>query len=395
MNTRFSLYSNDKSYRIGRKENPDVKTYYEESLQRDTDLIRGKVIEMGERAEQALRTIVQAINENNRQMCYSVILQDRYIDEMEKELDRLCLEFLVRQQPAAGHLRFVYAAIKINNELERIGDYAESIARQFLSISSLDPQPKFGTIIKIAELAIPMLRNAMQAFIDKDADLAKATMETEDKVDEARNKAHDKLLNRHEKDKLPLEALPPMMIIASRFERVADQACNICEEVLYMATGENVKHQGKEVFRVLFVDQHDSCRGQMAVGIANSLGAQRFVFSSAGLEPREIDPKTAEFMAGMGIDISHQKSKFLNQILNLEHYEVIISLCKEAEAAFPPPPTKTVTIRWHIKDPSQHKGAAEDIKRAYEKTYHFLDTNIRDLVSAIIGDQNNNMEEEK
>src|SRR5262245_37565815 len=109
----------------------------DESLQRSIDLIRRKVIEMSGLAEQALKSALQALTEANRTRAYSVILRDQYIDEAEKELDRLCLEFLVRQQPVAGHLRFVYAVIKINNELERIGDYAESIARQSLIINSV------------------------------------------------------------------------------------------------------------------------------------------------------------------------------------------------------------------------------------------------------------------
>ncbi|MGD8917131.1 MAG: PhoU domain-containing protein, partial [Syntrophobacterales bacterium] len=104
----------------------------EESLQRDIDQIRSKVIKMGTLAEGALRASLHALTQSDRQLAYSVILRDRYIDELEMELDRLCQEFLVRQQPAAGNLRFVYAVIKINNELERIGDYAESIARHFL-----------------------------------------------------------------------------------------------------------------------------------------------------------------------------------------------------------------------------------------------------------------------
>lgn len=372
-----------------------MSTYYEASLQRDIELIRKKVIEMGERAERALRMCLQAITEKNRQIAYSIILQDRYIDEMEKELDRLCLEFLVRQQPAAGHLRFVYAVIKINNELERIGDYAESIARQFLHINSLDAKPKYEKIIQMANLAIPMLRNTIQAFIDQDAELAKSTMEMEDKVDEARTDANDNLIKRLEAEKLPLEAFAPMMIIASRFERVADQAHNICEEVLYMATGENIKHQGKEVFRVLFVDEHDSCRGQMALGIANALGAGRFVFSSAGIEPQEVDPKTVEFMADKGIDISRHNSKYLNQILNIDHYEVIISLSTEADIAFPPAPTKTVSIRWHINDPSTVEGNKKEILTAYDKAFKFLDEHIRDLIEAILGDEFNNEKEEK
>lgn len=364
---------------------------YERTLQQAADLIRRKVVAMGERAERALQTSLRAITENNRQLAYSVILQDRYIDEAEKELDRLCLEFLVRQQPAAKHLRFVYAVIKINNELERIGDYAESIARNYLAISSIDPQPSYDKVVEIAELSIPMLRNALEAFLEEDAELAKKTMQLEKRVDEVRAIAQDRVMTRHEENKLPLEALSPMMIIISRFERVADQACNLCEEVLYMCTGENIKHQGKEVFRILFVDLHDSCRAQMAVGIANALQLDRFVFSSAGIDPKEVDQKTIDFMAGMGIDISHQKSKYLNQILNLEHYEVIISLSKEAEVAFPPPSTKTVSIRWHIEDPSTVKGSPEEVRRAYERTYSFLDAHIRDLVEAILGDELNGL----
>ena len=93
-----------------------------------------------------------------------------------------------------------------------------------------------------------------------------------------------------------------------------------------------------------------------------------------------------EVMAGMGIDISHQKPKFLNQIVNLEHYEVIISLAEEADVAFPPAPTKTVSIKWHIDDPSEGRGKPEEMKRAYERTYQFLDSHIRDLVNAILGE---------
>src|SRR5438046_8005343 len=102
-------------------------THLEESLQRDIDFIRGKVQEMAARDEQALNTCLAALQQSNRQLAYSVILRDRHIDELEKEIDRLCLEFIVRQQPGAGHLRFVYATIKINAELARIGDSAESI----------------------------------------------------------------------------------------------------------------------------------------------------------------------------------------------------------------------------------------------------------------------------
>src|SRR5687768_10813528 len=131
--------------------------HLEASLQRDIDLIRGKVQEMAGRCEQALNTCVKALQESNRQLAYSVILRDRYIDELEKQVDRLCLEFIIRQQPVAAHLRFVYATIKINAELERIGDYAESIARQILKIAKYDLKAFHSQYVEIANLSIPML----------------------------------------------------------------------------------------------------------------------------------------------------------------------------------------------------------------------------------------------
>src|SRR5438045_5431357 len=139
-------------------------SHYEESLQRDRKSIQGKVLEMSKLAQRALRDSLQALVERNRVLAYAVILRDQYIDELEKEVDRLCLEFLVRQQPAGAHLRFAYATIKINLELERIGDYAESIARQVLKISNLQPQPSYEKYVAIANLSIPILQQAVQSY---------------------------------------------------------------------------------------------------------------------------------------------------------------------------------------------------------------------------------------
>lgn len=367
-----------------------MATHLEESLKRGIDLIRDKVIEMGSLAERALQGSLQALVERKQQLAYSVILRDQYIDELEKELDRLCLEFLLRHQPVGAHLRFVYAAIKINNELERVGDYAESIARHFLRISDIEPQPSYAKFVEIANIAIPMLRNAIQAFVDQNVELARATTALEDKVDGIRNSIHEDLMQLREEGKLPLEMLAPLMIIASRFERVADQACNICEEVMFMCSGEYIKHKGGEVFRVLFVDDGNASTSQMAEGIADALNQSKFVFSSAGISPRSVDPRAVRFMADNGLDISRQTSKYLNQIPNLDHYQVIVALSKAARAAFPPPPTKTVSIEWEVQDPAKAEGALEETRAAYEKTFQFLETHIRDLVEAILGDEMNN-----
>src|ERR1043165_9249788 len=128
--------------------------HLEETLQRDADRIRRKVREMAGLCGMALEGCLSALSDKNRQLAYSVIIRDQRIDELEKEIDRLCLEFLVRQQPVAGTLRFAYVTIKINSELERVGDYAESIARQILALSGLEVTIPIERFAAIANLAI-------------------------------------------------------------------------------------------------------------------------------------------------------------------------------------------------------------------------------------------------
>lgn len=361
-------------------------SHYEQHLQRDLDLIRGKVQAMAHLADRALRDSLKALVENHLTLAYSVILRDQYIDELEKELDRLCLEFLVRQQPVAGHLRFAYATIKINLELERIGDYAESIARQVLKVASLHDQLPLKDFSALAEVSIPMLQNAVKAFLDQNAELARASMPDEDKADLLRIKLDAELLRLNQAGVVPITLLTPLQTIARRFERVADQAKNICEETLYMCTGEYLKHRGSEVLRVLFVDENNSCRSQMAEAIANSLNARGLLFSSAGIEARAIDWRTVEFLQEKGIDISRQVPKSVSQIPNLEHYQVVIALASQAKKVFPPPPTKSVGLDWNIEDPSVRPGSLADVREAYEQTFQFLNKHVRDLVQAMVGD---------
>lgn len=364
-----------------------MATHLEQSLQRDISLIKGKIVEMAGKAGIALKTCVKALQEQNRQLAYTVILRDQFIDDLEKQIDRLCLEFIVRQQPVAGTLRFAYATIKINAELERIGDYAESIARQILKIHSIQSQPFYVRYVEIANLSIPMLHDAIQAFVDQNAELARSTMEIEDKVDVVRNEINAELLRAEHEGKIPLEALTPLMTIARRFERVSDQAKNICEEVLYMCTGEYVKHKGTEVIRILFVDLHNSFRSQMAEAFGNNMNQPRLMFSSAGLAPKPIDQRTAKFLQEKGIDSSRQTSKSVEQIPNFDHYQVIIALDKEAKKVFPAPPTKTVSLDWNVADPSKVQGSEQEIHQAYEQTYKFICEHIEDLTQAILDDK--------
>ena len=360
--------------------------HYEETLQRDIERIRSKVRQMASLAEGSLRSCLRALIERNRQLAYSVIVRDQRIDELEKEIDRLCLEFIVRQQPVAGTLRFAYAAIKINSELERVGDYAESMARQILMLTSMDFEFPGDRFTEIAQSATPMLHGAIEAFLTQDVALAKKAMEVEEVVDRQRHVLNLELVQLQHEGTLPLGALSPLMTIVNRFERVADQAKSICQEVLYMCTGEYLKHTGSDVFRLIFVDEHNSCRSQMAEAIGNSLGQPKFIFASAGLDRQPIDIRTQDFMRGKGLDSSRQTSKAIDQIPHLDHYQIIVALAKEAERVFPPPPTNAVCLDWSLRDPSKVEGSEAEIQLAYQEAFDYLQAHIQDLVEAVLGD---------
>ena len=152
-----------------------MATHFEQSLQRDIDRIKAKVTEMAGIAESALADGMKALSEKNRVLAYSIILRDQRVDELEKEIDRLCLEFIVRQQPVAGPLRLAYATIRINLELERVGDYAESIARQILKLTSMNVDVPVERFTEIANVSVPMLRDAVKAYVTQDAALTAKT----------------------------------------------------------------------------------------------------------------------------------------------------------------------------------------------------------------------------
>jgi phosphate transport system protein len=369
-----------------------MQSYLEESLKRDMDRIRNNIIQMATYAETALKDSLKSCMELDRELAYAVILRDLYIDEKEKEIDRLCLEFFVRQQPVALPMRLAYTAIKINLEIERVGDYAESIARRVLKMKEKPNEEIMNGIAEMAGLAIGMFHDSIVSFVDQNPALAKKTIETEDAVDGLRYKLNSDLVQQFIDRTISYEVSDPLTNIIRRYERVADQARNICLEVFYMCTGEQAKHPGAEAFRVLFLDDHNRCRSQVAEAAAMSLNLPRFIFNSAGLDPEPIDRATIEFMKAKGFDLSHAVPKSIHQIPNLEHYQVIVALSPEVHKMFPQKPRKAIFLDWQVEDPSLKKGSPEEIQKACEDAFQYILGQIRDLTKAIIvneGDHKN------
>ena len=361
----------------------NTHSHLEESLQRDVEQLRAKISEMAGLAERALKLSMQALVENSRRLAYSVILRDQYIDELETEVDRLCLEFLLRHQPAGTHLRLAYATIQINKQLERVGDYAESIARQVLLVSATEARIPYDRFVELGDLALHMLRDAVQSFLREDSDLARSTMAIEERANTLRTTINAELTAMSLANRLSPAAFAPLMTIARRLERAADQAKNLCEDVLYLCTGEFIKHK-KEGFRVLFLDYNNSCLGQIAEGVGKALSFPKFSFESAGRVPQPVDAQTIQFMAQKGIDISAQTSKSLEQVSNWENSQVIVALDPRALEGLTLRSTKPIVLTWSLQDPLAAQVTPENRKAAFESAYQAIQSNLKDLAAAIL-----------
>ncbi len=362
-----------------------MTTHLEKSLQRDFDHVQSLLGRMTGLAVGMLDDGVTAFRNGDRELASLIILRDQRVDAMEKEIDHLCLEFLVRHQPAGAHLRFAYAALQINFELERIGDYAESIARQVIKLIDLGcriPTRLFG---EITSSSIAMLRNAVAAFLRRDKALAEATAQIEEQVDTLRNQINSELLHLVQSGQLPLAALTPLMTIARRFERVSDQAKGICQETIYLCTGEYAKHASAHLYRVLFADDHHGCLSRLAAALGSRLGRSDIQFSSAGLDPQPLPASVETFFQDHGLAVGPPQS--LRELPDLGQYQLIIAFSSAVIKQLPPPSRKAVYGEWVMTDPANSGDSAEAIGQACEQAYDLLAKRIPELIGKLTGER--------
>ncbi|MBI4404968.1 MAG: phosphate signaling complex protein PhoU [Deltaproteobacteria bacterium] len=353
----------------------------EKQLHYDMDRLRADFRLMSELVFLGLSDAVEALKEGDRKKAYEVILRDSRIDSLESSIDRQCLEFLVKHVPAAAHLRFVYAAAKMVSEVERVGDYAEGIARQAIDLSYSQKHPALGAIVEMADTAFHMFSRSTQAFLDSDMDLAVETVELDRQVDSFEEEIYKRLTSENIEDSAHAKKIYSLLHIANRIERVADQSCNICEEVVYMMTGEMLKHHHEKEIRILFVCEDNACISQMAEVIANQLGAGRFAFDSAGIAAKpEWDDQCIKPLGQKGFTAEGHKPKKLDEVMPLDRYDVVVTIGDENRLRLPRLPFKTVALHWNIENPSSKQEADEKL---FEQAIANLETHIKDLLNAL------------
>jgi phosphate transport system protein len=357
---------------------------FDERMQHDLVALRRRLRGMADQVLQSMDDAVAAVAAKDRRLAYQVVIQDNRIDVLERQIDRLCQEFLVRHMPVAGQLRFILAVSKVNSELERIGDYAEAIARRAVTLSAQTEFPERERILEMAKLSTQMLRQAIQAFLDKDAELAAATFGVDRDVDQM-NRAIFEALAHPAPGESDFTVRFALVGLVNRIERVADRACNIAEETIYAIKGEVVKHLPRSDIRVLFLCEQNGCRSQIAEAIARHTAPGHFVFQSAGTHPGTLDPKAVAFMARKGMDISRYRPKAIGDVGKVSDFNVVVTLSHRAEDLCPQVPYGAIELNWEIADPSKATGSDQEIEDEYDRVFRDLQGKIGELVEGLLG----------
>jgi phosphate transport system protein len=206
------------------------------------------ILKMGVMAQEAIYKSIEALKNRDKQGAKQVIDADDMIDELELAIDEKCIDLIARHQPMAGDLRFITTGMKINAELERIADLAVDISQRVLEIVDKPILKPLIDIPKLSVIAQNMVRDAIDAFVKKDVELAKRVVLSDDEADKLKNLVQEELINDYmAKDASTAPRAMPLLLIARHLERICDHATNIAEDVIYMVEGKIVKHHPEEL----------------------------------------------------------------------------------------------------------------------------------------------------
>ena len=355
---------------------------YEQRLDHDLNVIRERMQSLSSVAKQSLEKALHSLLSGNRKLAYATILGDAWVNKRARELDALCHRFIARHLPSAGHLRFMSAVIRTSLQLERLGDYAVTIAREGVQLSAPPQGPTARQLEVMAEQANTMLGNAIDAFNEGNEGKARASMALGESMEGTMDGIYSDLMTASNAARI--KDLLALFVVFNMVKRISDQAKNICEETLFFVSGET-KHA--RVHDVVFVDQNNACLSQMALAIARRSFPGNARFASAGRSPAgAIDAGMKTFMENLGFDLSGARPASLDDSPGaLSKYFVIVSLDGVMERYATQIPFHTSVLEWDVgTKPEGLEGDA--LKGRHEELYRELSSNVQSLVEALRGD---------
>lgn len=218
---------------------PHIMSAYEDELEQLNNL----VLEMGGRIEIQLSGAIRAMVKRDSDSAEDLIAQDREVDAIEERINDLAVRTLALRQPMAGDLRIIVSVIKIAGDLERFGDYAKNIAKRTLVVNQSPPIRATGSIPRMAELVQRMLDGVLKAFVNRDAEMAKAIWVQDAEVDESYNSLFRELLTYMMEDPRNISAATHLLFVAKNIERMGDLVTNVAETIHFVAEGERMEQE--------------------------------------------------------------------------------------------------------------------------------------------------------
>jgi len=215
-------------------------------LEEEISKLKKMLFEMATSVEEMIAKSIKALKDRNMIMAEEVIKSDAKINEMEIEIDNQCIKILALYHPEAEDLRTVSMIMKINNDLERIGDHAVNIAEKTIYLADKLPVKPLIDIPRMADKAIRMLQESLDAFVNKDAQLAIDVCKRDDEVDALEPQIVRELVTYMIADPQTIDRSLTIILIAREIERVADLATNIAEDTYYIVSGKSLKHHSFE-----------------------------------------------------------------------------------------------------------------------------------------------------
>jgi len=358
-------------------------SHLEERLEHDLTEIRDQIADLGSKAEQAMDGALRALHTADDNLAFTTILSDLPINRQMRKIDRMCHSFIAVHLPSAGHLRLISSVIRANIILERIGDYAVTIARESVQLGDIPEGYMSAELKSIGAESMSVLSESISAFNTSNAKRAREAKALAQRVEHDMDGIYAELLDSCEESGAGCSRHTLIyLIIFSQLKRVSDQAKNLAEETIFVETGET---KAPKVYRILFVDKDSRCLAPMAQLIANKIFPDAGVYTHAGAQVADaLDSNMVSFMRERGFDLAGIHPAPLDSDReSLSEYHVVVGLNQQVQAAVGKVPFRTSALNWQdLEVPSG------DDRDGWEDLHKSLALQIRELLTLLRGPEN-------
>ncbi len=362
--------------------------YYEKRLEEDLEQIRSTVQEIAGLVEAGMKNSFHALLALDSELAYRTILADLPINRRTRRLDSQCHYFVARHLPSAGHLRFISSVMRLGIELERIGDYAVTICREAVHLEKPLEHRINQEAENIGRDVLQMFRQSIEAFLTGNADMADATMAYSDQVARACNLVFEELVEDETSQVRSRRDLLATLMIFSRFNRMASQAKNICEETVFAVTGATKQ---PKTYQVLFLDEGNDVLGPMAAAVARKAFPNSGQYETAGRTPADhLDSRFVDFMDSVGFEVRGEKPEAFRWTPGeVRRFHVIVGLNAAVKDLIGEVPFRTVALEWELDLPPESQASDEDARGRFEEINKSLAVQIRELMETLRGREAN------